>query len=91
MNFPMRLIAAILLTLALALSSAPAEAAMTLNQAVHVVKQRTHGRILSAHTVRRGNHKVHRVKVLTRKGHVRVIRIDGGPVRKRKNDRRRRR
>lgn len=76
----MRILPAVVLGLSLALSSVPAQAAMSLNQAVRVVQQRTDGRILAAETVRRGDRLVHRIKVLTAKGHVRVIEIDGGPA-----------
>lgn len=76
----MRTLIVILLVALLGLGSPPAFAAMTLDQAVRIVKRQTDGRILSADTVRRGNHVLYRIKVLTRDGHVRVITIDGGSV-----------
>jgi len=76
----MRTVIAILLVALLGLGSPPAFAAMSLDQAVRIVKRQTDGRILSAEPVRRGNHIFYRIKVLTSDGHVRVITIDGGRV-----------
>jgi len=58
--------------------SAPIILAATLNEAVQQVQQQTGGRILSAQTVRQGGRSVHRIKVLTPSGRVRVIIVDAG-------------
>ncbi len=47
--------------------------ATTLDQAVNQVKRNTGGKILSAKTVKRGAKRVHRIKVLTKDGKVRVV------------------
>lgn len=76
----MRFLSIVLLVLCLGLAVEPASAAMSREQAVRMVKQQTEGRILSVDTVRRGDRIIHRVKVLTPKGRVRVIEVDGGRV-----------
>lgn len=74
----------IALTLNLALSTEPGYAAQgkTLQQAVAKVRRSIDGKILSARTVRRGNRYVHRIKVLTKGGRVRVITIRGPKVKR---------
>lgn len=52
------------------------EAGISLDQAVQQVRQETGGRVLSADSVRQGDRLVHRIKVLTPSGHVRVYTID---------------
>lgn len=76
----MRLLCILMLAFSLGLASPTAEAAMSREQAVRMVQQQTDGRILSVDTVRRGNRIIYRIKVLTPKGHVRVIEVDGGRV-----------
>ena len=49
---------------------------MSLNQAVQQVQGETGGRVLSAETVNQGGRSVHRIKVLTPSGQVRVMTID---------------
>jgi len=49
---------------------------MSLNEAVRQVQRNTGGRVLSAETHRQGGRTVHRIKVLTPSGHVRVYNID---------------
>lgn len=49
---------------------------ISLNQAVRQVQRETGGRVLSADTQRQGGRTVHRIKVLTPSGHVRVYNID---------------
>lgn len=49
---------------------------MSLNQAVHQVQSETGGRVLSAETINQGGRSVHRIKVLTPSGQVRVMTID---------------
>jgi len=53
-------------------------AAVGLNEAVQQAQQQSGGRVLSADTVNQGGRAVHRVKVLTPSGQVRVYTIDAG-------------
>jgi len=71
---PWRVIAVLILALAIT----PAVWGMSLNQAVQQVQQQTGGRVLSAETVRQGGRLVHRIKVLTPSGQVRVVTVDAG-------------
>jgi len=52
------------------------ESDTTLNQAVQQVQRETGGRVLSADTVNQGGRAVHRIKVLTPSGQVRIVTID---------------
>jgi len=52
------------------------EEGVSLNQAVHQVQRETGGRVLSADTVKQGGRAVHRIKVLTPSGQVRIVTID---------------
>jgi uncharacterized membrane protein YkoI len=61
--------------------------AMTLSQAVNKVKRETGGKVLSARTEVKGNREVHLVKVLTKDGRVRTVRVPGDPVKKKPNAR----
>lgn len=62
--------------LALALLAwSPPGAAMTLHEAVQKVQRDTGGRVLSARTERRGDVIIHHIKVQTRDGVVRTVRI----------------
>jgi hypothetical protein len=54
-----------------------------LRAAVERVQAETGGRILSAETVRIGRGQIHRVKVLTRDGRVRVVTVQGDMMRER--------
>jgi len=49
---------------------------VSLEQAVKRVRRDSGGRILSAQTVREEGRQVHRIKVLTREGRVRVYTVD---------------
>lgn len=49
---------------------------MSLNQAVQQVQRETGGRVLSAETINQGGRSVHRIKVLTPSGQVRVMTVD---------------
>jgi len=48
---------------------------ISLNEAVQQVQRETGGRVLSADTVNQGGRSVHRIKVLTPSGQVRVVTI----------------
>lgn len=52
------------------------ETGLSLNQAVQQVQRDTGGRVLSAETVNQGGRAVHRIKVLTPSGQVRIVTID---------------
>ena len=52
------------------------EAGVSLNEAVRQVQRETGGRVLSADTINQGGRTVHRIKVLTPSGQVRVVVID---------------
>jgi uncharacterized membrane protein YkoI len=52
------------------------ETRQSLNEAVRQVKRETGGRVLSAETVRQKGRELHRIKVLTPSGQVRVVVID---------------
>jgi len=80
-RFALQLIIA--LSLALAVGTADA---MSLNQAVNKVKRDTGGKVLSARTVVQGDREVHLIKVLTKDGRVRTVRVPGDRVRKKKAD-----
>jgi len=49
---------------------------VTLDEAVQQVQRETGGRVLSAETVNQNGRMVHRIKVLTASGQVRVVVID---------------
>lgn len=51
-------------------------AGVSLNQAVQEVQRETGGRVLSAETINQGGRSIHRIKVLTPSGQVRVMTID---------------
>ncbi len=54
------------------------ESGISLNEAVQQAQQQSGGRVLSADTVNQGGRVVHRIKVLTPSGQVRVYTFDGG-------------
>jgi len=49
---------------------------VSLAQAVAQVRHRLGGRILSAETVTRDGHRIHRIKVLTKDNRVRIVEVD---------------
>jgi uncharacterized membrane protein YkoI len=70
-------ILALLLVAALLTAGAPSVTfAASLNEAVQQVQRETGGRVLSADTVNQGGRTVHRIKVLTPSGQVRIVTID---------------
>lgn len=56
----------------------PPQQGMSLDAAVAQVRRETGGRILSAETVNKGGHRVHRIKVLTPDKRVRIINVNAG-------------
>ena len=53
-----------------------AQTGLSLNQAVQQVRRETGGRVLSADTVNQDGRTMHRIKVLTPSGQVRIVTID---------------
>lgn len=51
-------------------------AGVSLAEAVAQVRHRLGGRILSAETVTRDGHRIHRIKVLTKDNRVRIVLVD---------------
>ncbi len=75
-----------LLALALTLALGVAQA-VSLSEAVDQVRRQTGGKVLSARTEVQSDREVHIVKVLTRDGRVRTVRVNGDPVRGKKKPR----
>ncbi len=74
---PKRIFALLLVATALLTAGAPnITFAASLNEAVQQVQRETGGRVLSADTVNQGGRTVHRIKVLTPSGQVRIVTID---------------
>ena len=72
-----RILALLLVTAALLTVGVPnITFAASLNEAVQQVQRETGGRVLSADTVNQGGRTVHRIKVLTPSGQVRIVTID---------------
>lgn len=70
-----RKLALSLLAMALALAAAAPAAAQSLQQAARQAAKQHNAKVLSAHTVKRGNQPVHVIKLLTKKGVVKTVRI----------------
>jgi hypothetical protein len=66
--------------IALALATAVSVQAQTLDQAARQAAQQHDAKVLSARTVKEGNRDVHVIKLLTKNGVVKTVRV---PVRKR--------
>ena len=49
----------------------------TLSEAIEQVRRQTNGQILSAETKMKGNREVHHIKVLTKDGKVRTVKVQG--------------
>ena len=49
----------------------------SLSEAVEQVRRQTNGRILSAQTKVKGNREVHHIKVLTKDGKVKTVKVQG--------------
>jgi uncharacterized membrane protein YkoI len=74
---PKRFLALLLIAASLTMAGAPnVTFAASLNEAVQQVQRETGGRVLSADTVNQGGRTVHRIKVLTPSGQVRIVTID---------------
>jgi uncharacterized membrane protein YkoI len=68
-----RLSCALMLALSL-----PAWADIGPDRAAAVARQQVDGRVLSVERVQSGNRVMYRVKILTARGEVRVVMVDGG-------------
>jgi len=76
-SMPKRFLALLLIAASLTMAGAPnVTFAASLNEAVQQVQRETGGRVLSADTVNQGGRTVHRIKVLTPSGQVRIVTID---------------
>jgi hypothetical protein len=64
-----------LLAMALALSVPAVSFAQTLDEAARQAARQHDAKVLSAHTVEEGNKRVHVIKLLTRDGVVKTVRI----------------
>lgn len=67
--------------LILAFSAAPDAWAQTLNEAASKAARQNNAKVLSARTVQEGKQKVHVIKLLTKDGVVKTVRV---PVRERR-------
>lgn len=65
----------IVLAMALALSVPATSFAQTLNEAARQAARQYNAKVLSARTVQEGNKRVHVIKLLTRDGVVKTVRI----------------
>jgi hypothetical protein len=65
----------IILAMALALSVPAVSFAQTLDEAARQAARQHDAKVLSAHTVEEGNKRVHVIKLLTRDGVVKTVRI----------------
>jgi hypothetical protein len=63
------------LVMALALSAPGVAIAQTLDQAARQAARQHNAKVLSARTVQKGNNRVHVIKLLTRDGVVKTVRI----------------
>ena len=77
-----------LLCALLLIPSLYASADMSLDQAVEQAKQRLGGRVISAETRERDGKRIHNVRILTKEGKVRRLRINAEGDRRQKNGRR---
>ena len=64
-----------ILVMALALSAPGGATAQTLNEAARQAARQYDAKVLSARTIQEGNNQVHVIKLLTRDGVVKTVRI----------------
>ncbi|MES9945229.1 MAG: hypothetical protein B6D77_03045 [gamma proteobacterium symbiont of Ctena orbiculata] len=88
MTYRTRIISKMLLCALLLIPSLYASADMSLDQAVEQAKQRLGGRVISAETRERDGKRVHNVRILTKEGKVRRLRINAEGGRRQYNGRR---
>jgi hypothetical protein len=83
-----RFISQVLLSALLMMPSLYARGDMSLDQAVEQAKQRLGGRVISAETRESDGKRVHNVRILTKDGKVRRLRINAEGSRRQYDDRR---
>jgi hypothetical protein len=83
-----RFISQLLLSALLMIPSLYARGDVSLDQAVEQAKQRLGGRVISAETQESDGKRVHNVRILTKDGKVRRLRINAEGARRDYNDRR---
>ncbi|MES9969810.1 MAG: PepSY domain-containing protein [Candidatus Thiodiazotropha sp.] len=88
MTYRTRFISKMLLCAVLFIPSLHASAEMSLDQAVEQAKQRLGGRVISAETRERDGKRIHNVRILTKEGKVRRLRINAEGGRRQSNGRR---
>lgn len=88
MTYRTRIISKMLLCAVLLIPSLYASAEMSLDQAVEQAKQRLGGRVISAETRERDGKRIHNVRILTKEGKVRRLRINAEGGRRQYNGRR---
>lgn len=74
-----RFMSVLTLTAALLLLASDGSSTEELREAVAKVQRENSGKILSAHTVTSGRQRLHRIKLLTEDGSVRVRTVPAGP------------
>lgn len=77
MTKQLRLLSMLLLALMLS-PPLSARGDLSLDQAVQQARDRTGGRVISAETMEKNGHRVHSIRILTKDGKVRRLRIDAG-------------
>lgn len=60
-----------------ALSDSHDRTAISLDDAIAIVRDKSGGKVLRAETTHKGDRVVHEIRVLTDDGHVRTYRVDG--------------
>lgn len=55
-----------------------ADSGISLSQAATQVQRQTGGKVIGAETVRRGDRRVHEIRVMVKPGVVKVVRVDAG-------------
>ncbi|MES9990359.1 MAG: PepSY domain-containing protein [Candidatus Thiodiazotropha sp.] len=83
-----RFLPKLLIGVLLLMSGLYANADMSLDQAVEQAKQRLGGRVISAETRERDGKRVHNIRILTKEGKVRRLRINAEGGRRPYNGRR---
>lgn len=64
----------------------PTAMATSLEDAARQVSRQNNAKVLSARTVQRGNGRTHEIKLLTKKGVVKTVKVPGKDKKKKKKD-----
>lgn len=86
--YRIRLLPKMLLCILLLIPGFYARGDISLDQAVEQAKQRLGGRVISAETNERNGKRIHNVRILTKDGKVRRLRIDADGDRRQNSGRR---